>query len=508
MENVFQENTFLKQELASAKSIIAEMREQLDWFKKQFFGAKSERLIDDDQEQLQFPGLEVLKEEPEGIRVKGHTREKISQEKTKIEYPENLPKEQIFLDIPEEQKVCPITGEPLKKIGEEISQKLAYNPGAYFIKEFIRPKYVSPSHPELGVMVKGMPGGIFLKSKVDESLLSHIITMKFADHLPLYRIQEILERDQVKVSRQILSHWVLEVGENLIPLYDLMEKRILENSSLFVDETPIKVLVKGKKTAHEGYMWVYRGGGGLDPPYTLYDFCMNRNHSNVINKLESYKGLLHSDKYGAYETLSKKKEIIWQPCMAHVRRYFIEAQVGDQEFKAWVLKKIRYLYMFERVAKVRSREERIKIRKEKEQPIIEELIEKVKKKLIEGKSLPKSKYTKALHYFIGVANHIGNYLEHEEAHIDNNMAERAIRPLTIGRKNWLFVGSEKGGKAAATLLSLIQTCRYLKINPREYIEDVMRRLMDHPASKLEEFLPDKWAKRREIQLSSRDVKRG
>lgn len=478
------------------------MKEQLDWFKKQLFGAKSERLIDNDQEQLEFPGLEVLKEEPEEVAVKGHIRKKTTQEKTRIEYPEDLPKEQIFLDIPEDQKVCPITGEPLKKIGEERSQKLAYNPGAYFIKEFIRPKYVSPSHPELGVMVKEMPGGIFFKSKADESLLAHIITMKFADHLPLYRIQEILERDQVKISRQLLSHWVLEIGENLIPLYNLMEKRILASNSLFVDETPIKVLVKGKKTAHEGYMWVYRGGGGLDPPYTLYDFCMNRNHSNVINKLENYKGLLHSDKYGAYETLSKKEEIIWQPCMAHVRRYFIEAQAGDQEFKNWVLRKIRYLYMFERVAKARSPKERLRIREKKEKPILKELIEKVKKKLLEGNHLPKSKYTKALKYFIGLTDHISNYLKYEEAHIDNNVAERAVRPLTIGRKNWLFVGSEKGGKAAATLLSLIQTCRHLKINPRDYIEDVMRRVMDHPANKLEEFLPDEWAKKRELKAAS------
>lgn len=495
MESVLEEN-------ASLKALVAEMKEQLDWFKKQFFGAKSEKLIDDDQEQLEFPGLEVLKEEAEDVTVKGHVRKKTSHEKTKIEYPADLPKEQIFLDLPKEQKLCPITGEPLKKIGEEVSQKLAYNPGAYFIKEFIRPKYVSPSHPELGVLVKEMPGGIFLKSKVDESLLAHIITMKFANHLPLYRIQEILERDHVKISRQLLSHWVLEIGENLIPLYDLMEKRILENSSIFVDETPIKVLVKGKKTAHEGYMWVYRGGGGLDPPYTLYDFCMNRNHSNVINKLENYKGFLHSDRYGAYETLSKKKEIIWQPCMAHVRRYFIEAQTGDQEFKHWVLRKIRYLYLCERVAKVRSPEERLKIREEKESPILGELIQEVKKKLLEGKSLPKSKYTKALKYFTGVASQIGNYLKHEEAHIDNNVAERAIRPLTIGRKNWMFVGSEKGGKAAATLFSLIQTCRHLKINPRDYMEDVMRRVMDHPVNRLEEFLPDEWAKRHQLQSSS------
>lgn len=188
--------------------------------------------------------------------------------------------------------------------------------------------------------------------------------------------------------------------------------------------------------------------------------------------------------------------------MAHVRRYFIEVQAGDQEFKNWVLRKIRYLYMFERVAKARCAKERLRIREKKEKPILKELIEKVKKKLLEGSHLPKSKYTKALKYFVGLTDHISNYLRYEEAHIDNNVAERAVRPLTIGRKNWLFVGNEKGGKAAATLLSLIQTCRHLKINPRDYIEDVMRRVMDHPANKLEEFLPDEWEKRRKMKAAS------
>ena len=176
--------------------------------------------------------------------------------------------------------------------------------------------------------------------------------------------------------------------------------------------------------------------------------------------------------------------------------FFHAASCGEYDpkrFKAYVLRNIRYLYMFEKIAKKRSPEERLKIRKEKEEPIIDDLIEQVKKKLIEGKALPKSKYMKALKYFAGLIPYMKNYLYHEEASIDNNLSERSLRPLTIGRKNWLFVGSEKGGKATATLLSLIQTCRHLKINPREYIEDIMRRIMDQPMSRLSELLPDEWA---------------
>jgi len=490
----------LEERNAYLEEAIIRLQEQLDWLKNQIFGTKSERLITE-EDQLEFPGMEVPDEEAEQQKVKGHTRRKIrtSTKEDKITFPEDLPKETVVLDLPEEEKVCPHSGSPLEKIGEEVIQKLAFKPGNFFIKEFVKPKYVSKKAPELGVITAPSPEGIFLKSKADESLLAHIITMKFGDHLPLYRIQEILERDKIKISRQTLSSWVLHVGENLISLYESMKRHILKHPGVFVDESPVSLIVKGKKKVHKAYMWVYVGGGGLDPPYRLFEFCFNRSYQYPFKVLENYQGKLHSDKYGAYEALAKKKEIVWCPCWAHIRRYFIEAKGGDQEFCNYVLRKIRYLYMLERVAKSRSAENRLMIRLKKEKPIIEDLIKKVKDKLIKGRHLPKSKYQKALVYFSGLIPYLKNYLYDPEAQIDNNVAERAIRPLAIGRKNWMFVGSEKGGKATATLLSLVQTCRNLKINPRDYLDDVLRRVMSHPASKIEELLPDRWSKNQSSQ---------
>ncbi len=196
--------------------------------------------------------------------------------------------------------------------------------------------------------------------------------------------------------------------------------------------------------------------------------------------------------------LANAKKIIWCPCWAHIRRKFFEAESGDPKFRDWVLRKIRYLFMFEKVAWARSEEERLRIRLEKEVPIIDELISAIKGKLIDGRILPKSKYREALGYFCGLIPYLKNYTMHPNAHLDNNVAERAIRPLAIGRKNWLFVGNEDGGKAAAIVLSLIQTCRGLGLNPREYLEDIMRRLMSHSAQKLEELLPDRWLAARPI----------
>jgi hypothetical protein len=224
----------------------------------------------------------------------------------------------------------------------------------------------------------------------------------------------------------------------------------------------------------------------------VYDFRTNRCHDNVLDILQKYGGVLHSDKYAAYQRLAEKKVITWRPCWSHIRRKFFDAESGDLQFRDWALRKIRYLFMLDRVAWARSPEERLQIRQEKEIPIIDELIQRIKERLIDGKLLPKSKFREALGYFCGLIPYLKNYTKHAFSRLDNNVAERAIRPLAIGRKNWLFFGSEDGGEAGAILLSLVQTCRGLGINPREYLEDMFRRLMGHSAHKLDELLPDRW----------------
>jgi hypothetical protein len=178
--------------------------------------------------------------------------------------------------------------------------------------------------------------------------------------------------------------------------------------------------------------------------------------------------------------------------MAHVRRKFVEAETGDPQLRRHILRNIRYLFLLERVAWKRKPEERLRIRRELEKPVLDKLTGIIKDRLLAGGLLPKSKFHQALHYYLGLAPHFDNYLNHPDARLDNNVAERAIRPLTIGRKNWLFVGSEDGGRASATLLSLVQTCRNLGINPQEYLEDVLRRIMGHPARRIQELLPDLW----------------
>jgi transposase len=489
----------LQAEIHTLKNENTTLKEQLAWLTRQMFGKKSEKIISQaDSKQLTFEGLEDLEPEKEGKNpVKGHSRSPSKNKgKDKITLPDNIPVEEEIIDIPEEEKVCSETKEPLVKIGEEITYKLAHKPGSYYVKKIIRPKYAFQKKPEEGIKVANLPEGLLPKCRADESLLAEICTRKFGDHLPLYRIKELLSREDIEISRPLLSNWVLRSGLALYPLYEEMQKRILDSGNVFADETPIALQMPRKGKTHQAYMWVMAGGSGASPAYRTYHFRLNRRHCHIGDLLGKYNGVLHSDKYGAYETLAKEKKIIWCPCFAHIRRKFVEAESGDIPFRDWVLRKIRYLFMLERVAWNRSEEERLEIRQSKELPIIEEILTGIKERLEKGKILPKSKFKEALGYTLSLSPYLKNYLYHADARLDNNVAERAIRPLAIGRKNWLFLGSEESGKAAAVLLSLIQTCRGLGLNPRVYLEDIMRRIMSHSNQKLHELLPDQWAKNR------------
>lgn len=474
---------------------IALLQEQLCWLKKQVFGAKSERIVADlGQQSLSFAEIEPEEVPAEAVEQITYQRRRAVKNKgcDTIDYPDDLPVKRIELDVPQEQKVCAQTGEPLLRIGEEVTRKLARRAEQFYVIEYVRPKYASRKNPDQGVLTAPLPDAVIDRCPADESLLASILVAKYADHVPLYRQMQIMQRSDVKISRQTLSKWVLTLGSGLEPLYNAMKAKVLQSGVIFVDESPVSLQSEKKGPCKKAFMWIYAGGGGGDPPYRFFEFRTSRSHAHVEQTLQEYKGVLHSDKYAAYEKLAKRDDIQWCPCMAHVRRNFIEAEHGDPALRALILQKIRYLFLLERVAWARSAEERLSIRRDKEKPILDSLTTLIKERIHQGGLLPKAKLTQALHYYLGLAPYFDNYLTNADARLDNNVAERAIRPLTIGRKNWLFIGSENGGQAAATVLSLVQTCRHLNINPQEYLEDILRRIMGHPASRIAELLPDQW----------------
>ena len=470
-----------------------ELQEQLNWLKRQLFGQKSERIVEPPQGEQLLPGMEP-QELPKVVSqpVAAHQRRKrVANGQDAMRFPDDLPVFEEIIDLPEEQKVCPVTGRPFVLIGEEVTDRLGHSPASYFIRRIIRLKYGLPDGD--GVRTAELPEGLLERCTADESFLAELVVQKFADHLPIYRIDEILERQGIEITQQNLGNWIHRSGMALEPLYQALVQAVLECSDLYMDETTVDQLAPGKGKTHTSYMWVTCGAVSDHRALVAFHYAEGRQHKIAEALLKGYSGRLHSDKYGAYETLAQKKVFVWCPCWAHIRRKFFEAESGDPEFRKEILEIIRQLYELERIGWEGSSEERLCIRQEKSAPLIDTLINKVKQRLVEGKLLPKSKLREALGYVMGLVPHLKNYCHSAEGRIDNNTAERAIRPLAIGRKNWLFIGSPSAGKSAAILFSLVQSCRSCGVNPRVYLEDVMRRLQSFPASRIAELLPHRWS---------------
>jgi transposase len=503
-EELINKFEILQNENIKLRNENIKLREELSWFKKQIFGQKSERRVIDKSIYIYPPGWEKLfdnlqgnnNEEVEKQKISAHTRRrKKRKNEDKLQFSDDVPVETIIIDIPEDKKFCPNTGIALAKIGNEVTYKLVHNPSNSYVQKIIRPKYALPKGA--GIIVADPVESFIPKSCADESFLAEVLIRKFVDHMPLYRMSESFLREGIKISSKLLSQWVVRIGIDLKPLYDLMIQEILESENIFIDETKLNLLQK--KKCKQCCMITMIGGKEQNPTNRIYAFREKKTNEDILGLVEGYKGVFHSDKLRAYENFAKEEGITWCPCWAHIRRKFLEAEFGDMVFKDSVLRKINYLFAVEKIAWKKSLEERINLRFQKSEPIINALIKQVKKRVTDKYILPKSKLKKAILYFLGLEPYLKNYIKHPWAHLDNNTAERAIRALVIGRKNWLFVGSKKAGEATAVILSLVQTCRGLKINPREYLEDVLRRFMSHPFKKLYELLPSQWGKNKNIK---------
>lgn len=494
IEELTSENALLKQTVLSLEAQLKRMQEQLNYFQKMLFGKKSEKFISNDG-QLVFPGFEDLLEadEPpaEKIHVKAHEKQKRSKPPINtITFPEDLPVERIEFDVPEQEKIDAVTQQPLVCIGEEVSRKLAKKPASYFIKEYVRKKYAYPGRAEEGVKTASLPDSIITRCSVDESVLADVITKKFCDHLPLYRQAEMMLRDGVRISRQTLSAYVSQIGKALFPLYQLLEEEIKASGNIFVDETPVDILAPGTGKTKQGYMVVIAGGLSLNPALRVYKFLETRKHDAFADFFKGYIGVFHSDKYAAYAKEAKNPDKTWSPCYSHIRRKYVESET-DPQFRDEILLELQKLFLIEEKVKESSPEERLRVRREEAEPIIDLLIHKNKERL-KSPILPKSKIALAIGYFLGLVPYLKNYLKYSYSRPDNNVAERALKLVVIGRKNWMFVGSEGGGEASAVIYSLAQSCRALGINPHHYFDDVLRRIQSHPYNKLTDLLPQNW----------------
>lgn len=468
-------------ELISSKNNFLQLKSELDQLKRMIFGNKSERFVpvqSVNQATLDFE-VEELPQEPsvkETItyqRKKTGTTQKVHTGRTPIAA--HLERRIEVIEPTED-----ITG--LKKIGEEITEVLEYQSPKFYVRRIIRPKYSRPE--KQGVIIAQLPSLPIEKGMAGASLLSWIIIEKFVYHMPLHRLIQKFAREGIKIPPATISDWVRQTCRLLDLLYEKLIDEVLRQNYLQADETPIPVLDKDKEGAtHQGYYWVYHS---VEKKIVLFDYREGRGKTGPVEILKKFNGYLQTDGYAAYEALDTK-QITLIHCMAHARRYFEQALDNDKERAEYALKQIQKLYETERICKEGNYipERREELRKEKSLPVLTEIKEWLKKNYLHV--LPKSLIGKAINYSLQRWDKLSLYATNGRLEIDNNLVENQIRPVAIGRKNYLFAGSHDAARRHAMLYSFIATCKLRGIDPESWLSDVLVRIQDHKVNKLHEF---------------------
>jgi transposase len=465
-----------------------QLRHELDQLKRLVFGSKHERFVPSIPEEQLSLGLDVkpLETPPAVIQTITYNRKKDQQtggkpHQGRMPLPASLPREEVVIEPKED-----VSG--LKKIGEEITEELEATEMKFFVRRIVRPKYAKINGE--GILIGTLPSRPIEKGIAGPGLLSIILIGKFVDHLPIYRQVEMFKRAGMSIPSSTIGDWIEGSCKALEPLFEIHKRAVLESSYLQVDESPIKVLDKNKKgTTHRGFHWVYHNP---EEKIVLFDYREGRGREGPDELLKNFNGYLQTDGYELYESFSKKHDIIHLLCMAHARRKFDEAKSNDKARSEYALTEIQKLYAIEE----RIREQGLdhvkakELRQKEAVPVLSDL----KLWLLENykQVLPQSPIGKAISYSLQRWDKLSIYATDGKLQIDNNWVENAIRPLAIGRKNYLFAGSHEGAKRAAMLYSFMATCKKHEINPQEWLKDVLDKIADWPQKKIKELLPQNW----------------
>jgi len=400
--------------------------------------------------------------------------------------PKSLRRQRVVHDLAEGQRQCPQCQGDLKRIGEEVSERLEYVPASLVVIQEACQKYACPKG--CTVVTAGKPTAPVEKGLPGPGLLAQVAVSKYGDHLPLHRQEEIFRRQGVELSRQTMCDWMRACADLVSPLYELMKQQVLGSKALQTDDTPVPVLDPELPRTRTGRIWTYVGDD--QHPYTVYDYTPTRSRDGP----EEFRGYLQADAYSGYDHFYKQAErgIVEVACWAHARRKFFEAQSSDLMRSMVMLAYVRLLYDVEREADERklNGEARRALRQEKSQRILDDIHAYLEQE--QPRVLPKSPEGEAIAYTLSNWKALTRYCDDGDLEIDNNGAERSLRGVAVGRKNWMFYGSDHGGRTAAVLTSLIATAKRFALDPFAYLRDIFERISDHPQHRLAELLPDQW----------------
>ncbi|MFK3796022.1 IS66 family transposase [Pseudomonas sp. NPDC088444] len=381
-----------------------------------------------------------------------------------------------------------LCGCALKRIGEDVSEKLDYTPGVFTVERHVRGKWVCDDCETL--IQAPVPAQVIDKGIPTAGLLAHVMIAKFSDHLPLYRQESIFGRAGLAIPRSTLAQWVGMTGVQLQPLVDALRDVVLGQQVIHADETPVQMLAPGSKKTHRSYVWAYATSQFCETAAVVYDFSPSRAGEHARNFLQDWKGKLVCDDFGGYKA-SFELGVTEIGCMAHARRKFFELHATNKSTLAeQALRYFQLLYEIESEVRHLKPDLRRQIRQEKSVPVMDMLHAWM---IAQRNLVPEgSVISKALDYSLKRWASLSRYLYDGAVPIDNNWAENQIRPWALGRKNWLFAGSLRSGKRAAAIMSLIQSVRLNGHDPYAYLKDVLTRLPTQRASKLTELLPHQW----------------
>lgn len=490
----------LARQLEEQTRQMDQLRQQIVLMQRRMYGPRSEQYHPDQLflENVIKDGETEKHEEPEqSVPVKATVRRK-ARPHGRMKIPDHIERVDEVLDLPEDQKVDSQTGQALTKLRDEVSEKIAWRPGNWFVRRFIRPVYVHPDRQseKAGVYMQPMPDAPVEKCKADNSVLALVAVKKYVDHMPLFRQRGIFLREGIDVASSTLNAWAIDPILACEPLYMAFRDDVLSRPVIFTDDTPVDMLKEGLGRTKEARIWVYVGGCG--PPHRFFDFTEDRRKERPAAVLSGYAGFVQADAYSGYDHLFKNKEgIIEVGCWAHARRKWDEALNSARLPCTEMLLRIRELYKIESLIKGEKQEVRLEARRAESVPALNKLYDRLMEISTDQVVLPSSYLAKAIGYAVNQREALYRYTTDGRLEIDNNTAENAIRPLALGRKNFLFVGSPRGGKACAMALTFLQSAKAVGINPYEYLHDIYNRIMSHPVSRLHELLPAAWKAARE-----------
>jgi len=492
IEQLPDDTNTLKQMVLTLLGQIDDLNGQLYYLKRQLFGKKSEKL--DPAQRLLFESLydqvksKIDRQKPS--KAKTIKKRRNTNHKGRNPLPRDLPREIIEIEPPEEEKVCPVCNNDKQRIGSEETEKLEYVPASFYVKKYVRYKYAC-KECQSNISIGQLPPMAIDKGIPGEGLLAHIITSKYCDHNPLNRLEGILKRHGVDINVSTMCDWVGKSADLLEPLVKRMHEKILQSPKINTDDTPIPVKSKKRRgSTYNGYLWVYVD----DKHNVVFDFTPTRSREGPLKFLGKYSGYVQADAYSGYDEFFRKSNATEVGCNAHARRKFDYALDTDPVRAARMLVLWGRLYDIERKAKDEnySSAQLLEARQKEAGPILAE----IKTVLDEYKNqvLPKSPIGKAITYSLNQWEALNRYVDDPMLEIDNNLSERILRMVVIGRKNYMFAGSEAGAWRAAIIYSLVASCKLNEIDPFRYFRDVLARVSTHPANKIDELLPSEWKK--------------